>query len=513
MKNISDQEILAHELDWRIRVFDSLSYPTLILMPNRQIIAANSVFLEKNQISLADLLGKTCDEFFNNGYQRPQLACGRGNCPHLQAVQTRKAQSYLIKGQDKNGNELWEDRVFSPIFDESGSVKYIIESIRDVTQVKNLEKKYSEMRELIDKVVQSSVSGIIAADRKGEIILMNRAAEKLFGYSSYNANQINIEDFYPSGTAREIMRKLRDENYGGKGKLPLTRVNILNKYGEEVPVEMTAAIIYEGDKETATAGIFNDLREKQAFAKKLEQAESQLVQSEKLASIGRLAAGVAHEINNPLTSILLYGNMMHEKLPSDHPLAGHLGFILEDAERCKDIVKNLLAYSRQTSPSKAVFYLNNLVNESLALIRDQKLFMNVTVIKNYDDHQILVNADKNQLCQVIINLLINAFDAMDGNGTLTLTTYRDPANHRAFLEIADTGCGIPVDNLTKVFDPFFTTKELGKGTGLGLSMAYGIMEENQGRISIKSTGPEGTIMLLELPEEPVTDEFNFVSIG
>lgn len=244
-----------------------------------------------------------------------------------------------------------------------------------------------------------------------------------------------------------------------------------------------------------------------------EIALRQMQHSHKLSSVGRLAAGVAHEINNPLTSILLYGNMMYEALPADHPQIEYLRFILEDAQRCTEIVKNLLAYSRQTTPSRAVFYLNNMVNESLALIRDQKLFMNVNVIKNFDDHQILVNADKNQLCQVIINLLINAFDAMDGSGTLTLTTYRNAEGHRAFIEISDTGCGIPEENLSKIFDPFFTTKELGKGTGLGLSMAYGIMQDNHGKISIKSTGPEGTTILLELPEEPITDEFTFVSIG
>jgi len=343
--------------------------------------------------------------------------------------------------------------------------------------------------------------------------MMNEAAERLFGYSIFDANEINIENFYPPGTARDIMRKLRDESLGGRGKLPVTKVNILTRDRKEVPVEMTAAIIYEGDKEAATAAIFNDLREKEAVAKKLEEAEVQLAQSEKLASIGRLAAGVAHEINNPLTSILMYGNMMYESIEADHPWAQNLRFILEDAERCSEIVKNLLAYSRQAAPSRAVFYLNNMVNESLALIRDQKLFMNVNVVKNFDDHQILVNADKNQLCQVIINLLINAFDAMEGKGTLTLSTYRDPEKNRAFVEISDTGCGISEENLSKIFDPFFTTKEPGKGTGLGLSMAYGIMQENHGSIAIKSTGPEGTTILLELPEEPITDEFAFVSIG
>ncbi len=221
----------------------------------------------------------------------------------------------------------------------------------------------------------------MAADRKGEIILMNKAAEELFGYSVHDANLVNIEDFYPPGVAREIMAKLRDKNIGEPGKLPSTQVNIITKYGESIPVEMTSAIIYEDGQEAATAAIFNDLREKLAVQKKLEETENQLFQSEKLASLGRLAAGVAHEINNPLTSILLYGNLMREKLEESHPLSSNLSYILEDAERCKEIVKNLLAYSRQTRPAKNVFFLNNLIGESLRLIRDQKLFMNV------QDHQ------------------------------------------------------------------------------------------------------------------------------
>ncbi|MBB1078183.1 PAS domain S-box protein, partial [Rhodoferax sp. 4810] len=354
---------------------------------------------------------------------------------------------------------------------------------------------------------------IMAADRKGEIILMNKAAENLFGYSVHDANLVNIADFYPPGTAREIMKKLRDKNIGEAGKLPSTQVNIITKNGEQIPVEMTAAIIYEDGHESATAAIFNDLREKRAVQKRLEETESQLFQSEKLASLGRLAAGVAHEINNPLTSILLYGNLMREKLETNHPLSSNLSYILEDAERCKDIVKNLLAYSRQTRPAKNIFYLNNLISESLRLIRDQKLFMNVKIIKELDECQILVNADKNQLCQVLINLIINAIDAMDGNGTLILKTYRDSAAGKAYIEVSDTGSGIPQENLAKVFDPFFTTKDVGKGTGLGLSMAYGILEENHGKISIKQTGPGGTTILLELPEETVSNGFQFMSIG
>lgn len=510
---INPQHLKANEADWRLGVFDSLSFPTLILRPDRTIIAANKIFHEKNETTELLLLGKTCKEIFSENSNLKHLACHKNDCPIQKVLATKSNHSIVHTSKDSNGEEIWEERVFAPIFGDHGEVKYIIESLRDITNVKSLEKKYSGVRELIDKVVQSSVSGIMAADRKGDIILMNQAAENLFGYSNSDANLVNIEDFYPPKVAREIMKQLRDEHIGGKGKLPSTQVNIITRHGQEVPVEMTAAIIYENGKEAATAAIFNDLREKQAVQKKLEEAESQLFQSEKLASLGRLAAGVAHEINNPLTSILLYGNLMKEKLEEEHPLTGNLTYILEDAERCKEIVKNLLAYSRQARPAKDVFYINNLVGESLRLIRDQKLFMNVNIIKELDDYQTMVNADKNQLCQVLINLIINAFDAMEGRGTLTLKTFRDRKTGKAFIQVTDTGSGIPQENLSKIFDPFFTTKDVGKGTGLGLSMAYGIMEENHGKITISETSSKGTTILLELPEEQISNEFHFMSIG
>ncbi len=502
------------ESDWRMRVFDSLSYPTKVLKPDGTIIAVNSRFTEQIDGDSSEVIGKTCIEVNAKFFPNQEFPCpSQLDCPLHKAVLSKKGQSIVSNTLDANGKEKWDDRVFSPIIGDDGEVKYVIESVRDITRVKILEKLYSGMRELIDNVVQSSVSGIIAADRRGNIILLNEAAEELFGYTAKEADKINIEDFYPEGVAREIMRKLRDENIGEKGKLPATKVNIVARDGEQIPVEMTAAIIYEEGKESATAAIFNDLRERLAVEKKLSEAQNQVMQTEKMASLGRLAAGVAHEINNPLTSILLYGNIMQEKLEKDHPLGKNLNYILEDAERCKDIVKNLLAYSRQTSPKKDVFLINALVNDSLGLIRDQKLFMHIKVVKDYADDLIYITADKNQLCQVVINLIINAMDAMDGSGTLTLRTSGDPRSGIGFVEVCDTGSGIAEEDLSKIFDPFFTTKAPGKGTGLGLSMAYGVLEENQGKISVKHTGPEGTTIMLQLPAMAGSDSLLFDSIG
>jgi len=245
--------------------------------------------------------------------------------------------------------------------------------------------------------------------------------------------------------------------------------------------------------------IYNDLRERLSVRNKLEEAQSQLVQAEKMASLGQLAAGVAHEINNPLTGILMYGNLLKEKLKGDPLLQDSLDYILEDADRCRDIVKNLLAYSRQSSASRERFSMNTLIDESFALIRDQKLFINMTVRKFLAGDSLPVKADRRKMSQVVINLIMNALDAMEGKGVLTMRTYQEDENKMACLEISDNGSGIPKENLTRIFDPFFTTKEIGKGTGLGLSTAYGIVKDNKGEISVKETGPEGTTFLVKLP--------------
>jgi signal transduction histidine kinase len=266
-----------------------------------------------------------------------------------------------------------------------------------------------------------------------------------------------------------------------------------------VPVELTASIIYEDDEEVATMGIYQDLRDRLEVERRLAETRTQLAQSEKMASIGQLAAGVAHELNNPLTSILFDANMTLEGLPEEDANRESLQLIIDDVYRCKDIVKNLLAYSRQTSPMSDIIQMNDLVEQSLSLIRDQKLFGNVKVVKDLSDAMMLIHVDKNQISQVIINLIMNAVAAMDGSGTLTFRTYRNKAEKQVFLEVSDTGCGIAEAHLSKIFDPFFTTKELGSGTGLGLSTAVGNVNENKGKISVKSTGPAGTTFLVEFP--------------
>lgn len=501
------------EMDWMSKVFDSLSLPALILKPNGFVISANKIFLKHYGIAKETIIGQKCHEFFYHS----EDPCPRETCPRAKVMAEKEGQAILRCVKLPGKKEKWEDRIFSPILDEAGEVQYIVEKIRDVTHIKMLERKLSGIREFAERVVESSMSGIVVADLRGKILVMNRAAEELIGYTFEAAkNRISVKDLYPSGHAKEMMKKLRDSNFGEKGKLPWSRTTLINAQGEEIPVELTAAIIYEGSREVATMGIFNDLRGKLAQEERMKEVLMRAARAEKMASLGQLAAGVAHEINNPLTGILLYAGLLLEDLRNDDPKYQDLNFILEDANQCRNIVKDLLAYSRQTSANKETLHLNDLVEQSLSLIRDQSLFINIEVVKELSDEIMLIKVDKSQLNQVIINLVINAVDAMERKGILTLRTYCDKRKRKAvgknmaagfvYLEVSDTGCGISDDNLPRIFDPFFTTKDPGKGTGLGLSTAYGIVQENGGVIWVKETGKAGTTFILELPLFQVAGE-------
>jgi two-component system, NtrC family, sensor kinase len=482
--------------DWKTRLFDCLSLPTLILKPNKTVVDVNANFLEKFKADKQDIVGKTCYDFFYHSEE----PCRLKTCPIAEVLADRHGHAVLEHVRTNAGNEKWDNRVFSPILDEEGEVLYIVECIHDVTQLKMLERELSGAKDFTQKLIESSTTAIIAADRRGKIVTMNPAAEDLTGYSLQEAHEsITTKDLYPPGQAKQVMKILRSEAMGGKGKLHLSRLTLINARGDEVPVELTAAIIYEGDQEAATVGLFNDLREKLKCEQAMREMVQRISRAEKMASLGQLAAGVAHEINNPLTGIIFYADLLLKTFEKDDPRRYSLTCIYEDAKRCGKIIKNLLAYSRQETPSKEILHVNTLLEHSLDLIRDPKFYKGIQIRKELSEDIVLIEGDRDQLSQVVVNLVMNAVDAMDHEGTMTLRTYRDKPAHKAYIEVCDTGRGIPEKDLSLIFDPFFTTKAPGKGTGLGLSTAYGIVKENQGRIWVKETGQGGTTFAVELP--------------
>jgi two-component system NtrC family sensor kinase len=234
--------------------------------------------------------------------------------------------------------------------------------------------------------------------------------------------------------------------------------------------------------------------------RELKETQDALVQSEKLASLGKMAAGVAHEINNPLTSILINAHLLLEKNPADAAVRESLTLIADETARCAQIVRGLLEFSRMTPSRTASASINDVIERTVQLLEKQALVRNIAIVKNLGADLPPLELDKNKIQQVFSNLMINACEAMPEGGTLTITS-RAAADGRGLeIEFADTGVGIPKENLTKLFDPFFSTKTMG--TGLGLAVSYGIIRRRGGTIEVHSDVGRGSVFTVKLPFQP-----------
>jgi two-component system NtrC family sensor kinase len=245
----------------------------------------------------------------------------------------------------------------------------------------------------------------------------------------------------------------------------------------------------------------------QQRTEELRKTENQLIQSDKVASLGKLAAGVAHEINSPLTGILTYSSLLLKAKKEGDPDREDLEVIVNETNRCKKIVKGLLDFARQTAPQKTLSDINEVINKSIDLVSHQASMQNVKIQKETEPNLPKTMIDVGQIQQVFINILLNAIEAMPQGGTLTVSSGME--DRMAAIRFADTGVGIPKEVLPKILDPFFTTKEQGKGTGLGLSVSYGIIERHRGKLEVKSQVGKGTTFTVKLPiksEAAQTDE-------
>jgi PAS domain S-box-containing protein len=464
-------------------------------------------FLDCNQ-ALLDMLGyPTKEEFLNIDIAQDLYA----NPEDRKTFQERIERDSYVKDMEVEFKKRTGERITvlltgHPIKNEKAEIVGYQGINLDITERKRIENELREANEFFMNLIESSVDGIIAADMKGNIFIYNKGAEPLSGYTPEEViGKVHITRIYPEGVAKEIMKKLRSPEYGGVGKLTATQFNVINKSGEEIPIQLSAALIYnEAGKEVASVGIFTDLRPRIKMEKKLQETHLQLVSSEKLASLGKLAAGIAHEINNPLGGILIYSSLMMEDLPEEDPKRGDLARIVQEAGRCKEIVKSLLEFARQTEPKLEPTDINRAINDGLFFLVNQALFHNIQIVKEFDPFLPFVLGNASQLKQVFMNIIVNAAEAMHGNGILTISTSTTPDRKSIFVEFTDTGEGIPEENLTRIFDPFFTTKDVGKGTGLGLATSYGIVEDHGGKISVKSKVGEGTSFTIELPIHPGT---------
>jgi two-component system NtrC family sensor kinase len=236
-----------------------------------------------------------------------------------------------------------------------------------------------------------------------------------------------------------------------------------------------------------------------------EYTQKKIMESERLAIIGQLAAGVAHELNNPLGGILIYSHLLLESLSDEDPNRENLEKIVTQTTRCKKIIKGLLDFSRQTEPKMEIHDIEGLLTDALSLLESQPVFQSISIQNDFRARQSRVKVDRNQIEQVFINIIMNAAEAMDGEGELSIRTLISEEGQWIDIYFKDTGSGIAERDIEKLFEPFFTTKEVGEGTGLGLSISLGIVQRHGGTITVTSTVKKGTTFIVRLPVDKSED--------
>jgi hypothetical protein len=351
-------------------------------------------------------------------------------------------------------------------------------------------KELASLKEFNESIIESINVGILAVDPQGIITTWNSALEELLEIDRARVIGKPVHQVFEP----QLVRALRNV-IGGSGWAvsdPRTIYKFRTVAGHKelmVNVTVTPFEMKEGLK-VGSLIVVEDITQRQ-------QLEAQLQQSEKLSSIGLLAAGVAHEVNTPLTGISSYAQMLLKQLPKTDPRYKLLEKIEDQAERASTIVNNLLNFSRTDATEFVHVDIHKILDDTLQLVEPQLRGMRLSIVKRYGADLPGVAGNATKLQQVFMNLILNARDAMPGGGTLTIETYL--SDSMVGIDIVDTGVGIPPEHIRRIYDPFFTTKGTGRGTGLGLAISYGIIREHAGDINVESQVGRGTRFSIYLP--------------
>jgi PAS domain S-box-containing protein len=390
------------------------------------------------------------------------------------------------------------------------------------TDAESRNEELSQAKAFTDNVIRSLVNSLVVTDGQSTITMANDACLQLLGYAKEELVGRPLEQIIAEGAPDPLARGSEFwERCRSSGSAAGLETALRTRGGGAIPVSLNASLIR--DRSGDPGGVVlvaTDLRElrrllqeaRAAAAAEREQAaerakayrelkalQARLIQSEKMSSLGRMAASVAHEINNPLGGIVVFSCLLLEQTSQDFPGRKKLETIVREASRCRDIVRGLLDFARPGQVAHRKADLNAIVQAALELLRGQSLFNDIELRLQLATAPVEVDCSSSQLQQAFTNLLVNAAEAMNGRGPITVASWRDPPSGRAAVSIADTGCGIPPESLGQIFEPFFTTKQEGHGTGLGLAIVYGIVERHGGTVKVESRLGEGTTFTVWLP--------------
>ncbi len=333
------------------------------------------------------------------------------------------------------------------------------------------------------EIIQAIGEALVVTDKEGKIELINKAGLSLLKYTQEEIIGKSIEEIFP--------------NYKDLEKLSFQEVEWIDKEKRKIPVLCSMKEIRNDHELTNRVYVARDIRDIKEAYNMLEEAQRQLIQTEKMAVLGKLSSGIAHEIKNPLSIITQGIYFLEKKSPQDKDLQETIVMIKEAAERINHIITRLLEFARASHLTFHPYGICAIIEEGISLVENQAHLRNIEIERVYPEEDIIVNADKTLLSQVFLNLATNSLDAISHEGKITIRVEKE--NDFCKIEFSDTGCGISEEDIGKIFDPFYTKKREGKGTGLGLSIVALIISKHKGKIEVRSKPGVGTKFTIRLP--------------
>jgi PAS domain S-box-containing protein len=400
--------------------------------------------------------------------------------------------------QHKSGRLFPAISTLTCLKDSTGQSTGILEITQDVPSLSRLEKELRGSKNFLENIMASSIDAVVTTDPKGYVTYANRALKELFGLRGHQIIGKHISTYYKDGIdqAREIMNKLKQF-----GRIRDYEFDI--KIGDKIiPIRTSDTLLYDEYGEiVGTMGIFQDITARKRLSEKLSATQAELIQAVKMRALGDLVTGVAHEINNPLMASDTFLHLL-ETETEDNPESRKRVVLLKECNRkIEKIVKELKEFSRRSGFEFTAMDVNDAVVSVLEITRQQLLNQGIDVELRLGENMPRVLGDKNQIEQVLLNLISNARDAMEGSSQklLAIQTNLNQKGQQVEIRVSDTGIGMTPEQIEQIFNPFFTTKDSDKGIGLGLSISYRIIDAHQGKIEVKSEMNKGTSFIVGLP--------------
>ncbi len=433
-------------------------------------------------------LGEKCDVL------RWHQKGGCPDCATARAFKSGTTETANIEKRENDGTHHYYQIVATPLRSHDGRIRQVLETVREITDIRELERRMGTQQEFLEAIRNDSADAIIGLDEYRKIIFWNRGAETIFGYGAEEILQKPFQTLVPAemignGQLRRIFSQVQNDDF-----VKNYEINLKAKNDREVPVDLTLTAIHdENDNHIGISAVIRDISER-------KNLEEKVLQTERLATVGRMAAKVAHDIRNPLSSISLNAELLDDEINTfsvkrTSEARSLLRSIASEVDRLTQISDEYLQFSRTPKMKFKLDDINLILSELIKLLSKELLSKKIRVIKRFSKLLPLLPLDKAQMHRAFLNLLRNAVEAMSKGGTIKLITRSD--SEYVTIRIVDNGEGIAENELTKIFDPFHSTKEFG--TGLGLTITRQIIEEHGGTIKCTSQRTEGTEFEVKLP--------------